>query len=512
MYLTRAGLNVIDLEQFRPLAPNPTEFFDRREHYRLLAYLSMAVADRSIIDIGTNYGASALALTYSYSEVHSFDVERRTRPDHPTIRYYIEDLWDPAVRAKREKLLLDSSLIFIDIDPHEGTREYEFVRWLQANGYRGIIVLDDIWYFKPMRDNLWYHIEPCFRTDLTEIGHWSGTGIVSFGERVVFEERDNSNWTLVTGYFDLTKAPDANDAIRARPAEHYIDQYGASTLALDKNLVVFCDPELEPKIWSMRPSWLHDRTKVVAMSFEDFPITRLREQIIANRGGVSGCTVDPRNTASYYLFCMARYAMLKQIIASNPFGSTHFAWINICIERMGFNNLVHLDEALSLRRDKFSTCFIDYIPRETVEDLPKYFGHGGCQHCRASCSMCSGFFTGNAFHMNEVCGHLENEFMRCLELGYGHADEQLYPIVYFKHPELFDWYVGDYSEMITNYAGVYEHPERPIGHLIRHSLESKDYEVCERACRIVLESYARGKCTLSLADYAAVSNAMEICP
>lgn len=310
------------------------------------------------------------------------------------------------------------------------------------------------------------------------------------------------DWTLVTGYFDLTKKDDANDAIRARPATHYIDKHSSSVLSLNNNLIVFCDPDLEAKIWTLRPPWLHDRTRVVPMSFEDFPLTKYRERIIANRGGTSGCPADPRNTASYYLFCMARYAMLKQSIRENLFNSSHFAWINICIERMGINNLVHLDEALGLHRDKFSTCWIDYVPKELTDDLSAYFSG-----CVGRCSMCSGFFTGNAEYMRKVCDRIEEEFVRCVELGYGHADEQLYPLVYFKNPELFDWYVGDYSEMITNYAGVYENPGAPIRNLIRNSLAASDREVCKRACNMVL----RGKCVLSDDEFTALLGARNQC-
>ena len=371
-----------------------------------------------------------------------------------------------------------------------------FVEWLQAGGYLGLIVLDDIWYFKQMRDNLWYRIEGRHKADVTMFGHWSGTGVVSFGERPTVDgEGDTSNWTLVTGYFDLTKKSDASSELRARPASYFIDEHGSSVMSLEQNLIVYCEPENEAKIWGMRPKRLHTRTRVIAQSFEDFPLTRYKDRIIQNRGGSPWCPTHPRSTASYYLFCMARYAMLKQTIADNPFGSTHFAWINIDIERMGFQNLVHLDEALAAQREKFSTCFIDYVPESTVRDLDAFFGGRTCQ---GRCTMCSGFFTGNARYMREVCDRLEAKFLYCLDAGYGHSDEQLFPMVYFDAPELFDWYPGDYAEMVTNYAHVYDRVEQPIRNLIRNSLAAGDLEVCARACDIVRRSLETGKCSLTV--------------
>lgn len=513
MRLTRSDLKVVDLERLRPFVANSDEFFGRAQHYRLLAYLSTLESGRPIVDVGTHHGDSALALSYGGAVVESFDVvdKVRGRPRPPNVHYHSDDLFTEAGREKWKDTLLASSIILIDVDPHEGTREYGLVRWLQENGYRGLIALDDVWYFKPMRDQIWYRIEPQYRADATALGHWSGTGLVSFGERVSVEgDTDTSNWTLVTGYFDLTGRSDASPELRARPATHYLDQHAQSTLSLDQNLVVYCEPTTAEKVWAMRPARLHARTRVVVQSFDDFPLARHHARIVANRGA-GWCQRDPRNTASYYLFCMARYAMLKQAIRDNPFQSTHFAWVNICIERMGFQNLVHLREALAQQREKFSTCFIDYIPKAVAQDLPRYFGPKGCQTCAASCSMCSGFFTGGELAMDAVCSHIEDQFLRCLNAGYGHADEQLMLLAYYDHPGLFDWYCGDYTEMVTNYAHVYERADKPIVNLIRNSIAAGDRAVCARACDIVLASHESGKCALSPADYDTLLSAKRVC-
>lgn len=517
--LTNQAIDSLNIEPLRAVVGANEEFYRPSgvEHYRLLAYLSTCFQGRKFFDIGTHYGDSALALSYNETNhVYSFDVTnkvsevRRTRQN---VSYHISDLFDPVLRDRWKLELLGSALILIDVDPHSGVRELELIKWLQQMNYQGIFVLDDIWYFTEMRNHLWYKLDTRHKMDVTQIGHWSGTGIVSFasGAPVTVEGSvDLSNWTLVTGYFDLLGMPDATPEIRKRTASYYLE-HARSVLALDKNLVVFCDtPQRRDQILAMRPKELQDRTRVIVMSFEDFSLTKYRNKIIANRGRGS-CARDPRNTASYYLFCMARYAMLKRAIADNPFGSTHFGWINICIERMGFKNLIHLDEALSQYRDRFSTCYIDYVPKRVVQNLAEYFGPHGCKQCRNRCSMCSGFFTGNAKYMRAVCDQLEAQFVRCLNAGFGHADEQLYSLVYFEHPELFDWYIGDYSEMITNYAHVYDRADKPVVNLIRHSFEAQDWSVCTRACDILLKSHGAGKCALSGDHLSYLQSVRQTC-
>lgn len=510
LQLTTAGLEAVDLEKLRPFAGDSEWLYARPgvEHHRLLAYLSTLFEGRTIFDVGTHQGDSAHALAYNASNrVLSFDVvdhvpaHRRRRSN---VTYYLEDLFDATTRDGWKQELLASAIIFLDVDPHEGTREAGLVRWLRDNDYAGVVVLDDIWHFKAMRDHLWYGIEDRHKIDVTHVGHWSGTGLVSFREELwcegAYRARDTANWTLVTGYFDLTKQPDASAEIHARPAGHYLDAHGSSTLSLEQNLVVFCEPESEHKIWELRPAHLHERTRIITQSFDDFPLTRHRDKIIANRGG-GACPSDARNTASYYLLCVARCAMLKRTIRENIFGSTHFAWINVCIERMGASNLMHLQEALGQQRAEFSTCYIDYVDKRTTQNLGDYFG----SRCRGRCSMCSGFFTGDAHHMRWVCDLVEKCFVTCLQEGYGHADEQLFNLVYFKAPELFDWYLGDYQEMITNYARVYQRPERPLRQLISNSYAAKDWDVCARASDLLWKSHHSGACRLSDADLVALA-------
>lgn len=454
-----------------------------KEHYRLLEACSKSVTNAVLIDIGTHKGMSALALSINPTNtVHSFDiVAKRDLPDRPNIQYHTDNLMTAEGRATWKTVLLSAPYILLDIDPHEGTREYDFYEWLRDNHYEGTLVCDDIWYFKEMRDNFWYKIPPEFKVDVTREGHWSGTGLVRFHPR----ELPQDNWTVVTAYFDLTKMPDASPSIQSRPASHYL-QHATSTMTLPRNLVVFCEPDMVDTLRAMRPAHLAEKTRYIPMSFEEFPLTQYRGRIRKNR--LTRPSPDDRNTASYYLLCMARYAMLKRVLDENPFGSTHFAWLNLCIERMGYKNLIELPRVFELNRDKFSTCYIDYQRKENyLEDVMQW----------GRCSMCSGFFTGNAQSMKTFCDRIETKFLECLEKGYGHADEQLFSLVYFDDPSVFDVYYGDYTEMITNYEWIRERANQPLYLLIKHSYEAGDFSTCLSGCLALWRSWKRGYADLT---------------
>lgn len=494
----------VDWKRFDGFLDNCTEFHGLigKEHYKLLAYFSTLFNNVPIIDIGTHRGSSALALSYNPTNiVHTFDicdkVTNAAIKTRPNIQFHMDNLFEEAGQAKWTDTILQAPFLFLDVDPHNGHMEIAFYAYLKSIGYQGFVICDDIWYFKEMRDNFWYKLPYEYRYDLTELGHWSGTGIFTFNPSITFPKRDNSNWTLVTAYFNLTKCPDASEEIRKRDKSYYMS-HAISTLTLPYNLVIYCDAESLEMIQAIRPSYLGDKTLYIVRDFESFHFTKngialketfadYRTQIQRNRE-THPYHFDNRNTASYYLFCMSRYAMLKECIELNPFRSTHFAWINFCIERMGYKNVQWLDEALSIKREKFSTCYIDYIPESLVKNTAEYFRWGRC-------SMCSGFFTGSAHYMYVVCDLIENKFLEYLALGYGHADEQLYSPVYFENKQLFTHYYGDYQQMITNYTFIHEAAEPPIYNFIRNSHRHGDLAKCKEACEFVLGSIAAQKCS-----------------
>lgn len=490
------------------------EFFGQPgdQHYRLLAALAAQFNDQTIIDIGTHMGSSALALaTNPKNRIVSFDIHRKTPlRDLPNVNFELANLWDPVVREYWSETVLGSAMIVLDVDPHNGTMEWEFYQWLKGKQYKGLLVCDDIWYFKPMRDHFWLKVPSSEKLDVTNLGHWSGTGLIAFvpqpfefetlgGLRPVGWRPEASPWTVVTAYFDLTRMPDASEEIRKRPRSHYL-HHARATLALDQPLVVFCEPDAVEEIRSMRPAHLLETLRVVPVSFEELPLTKYRERILENRR-THPYKFDDRNTASYYLLCMARYALVKRTIEENPFGSTHFAWLNICIERMGYKNVQHLEEVFcGPPRDRVSTCYIDYIPKSLIEDVPTYFQWGRC-------SMCSGFFTGRKDYFTEFCNRVEAKFMEFLEQGYGHADEQLFSPVYFDAPDIFEPYYGDYQTMITTYRHMYEKVTMPLHYVIPKALAAGDLRTVLGACKFVWASVQAKACQLSSGDLEGLRTA-----
>ena len=166
------------------------------EHYYFLLALGIQLKNKKIIELGTHTGNSAYFLAggnrlyNNNNTILTYDIELKDRilEDKLNITYLIEDMFDINNREKNRDLLLSSDVIFIDIDPHEGILEYNMYLWLKNNNYKGLVFFDDIHLGRGhMGSNLphsmeefWCKVDKEYKTDLTSIGHWSGTGLVCF--------------------------------------------------------------------------------------------------------------------------------------------------------------------------------------------------------------------------------------------------------------------------------------------------------------------------------------------
>jgi hypothetical protein len=160
-----------------------------QEHYKLLAYLSKHIPG-DLFDIGTYFGASALALsTNEASKVFTFDVVRcipEANPQNPSTASLVTPLSRPNIKmyvASGQSVIpkiAKSPFVCLDVDPHDGLQETDFVERLVRHNYRGLLLLDDINVNKNMRmfwENLPSNLK---KLDATHLGHHSGTGIVVF--------------------------------------------------------------------------------------------------------------------------------------------------------------------------------------------------------------------------------------------------------------------------------------------------------------------------------------------
>lgn len=149
-----------------------------QEHYLLLSKLASELQDSTIVDIGTHFGYSALALSGGSNRVVTFDIADLKQVDLPeSVESRIVNILDQPCEFP-----LDAKLALLDIDPHSGREERLIVEMLLQRGWQGRLVCDDINLNDGMR-GFWdwaQHQQELTASDLTEEGHVTGTGLLTF--------------------------------------------------------------------------------------------------------------------------------------------------------------------------------------------------------------------------------------------------------------------------------------------------------------------------------------------
>lgn len=154
------------------------------EHYKLLAAIAGRFVRGRFYDVGTYLGHSALALAHrsgelgnrviSYDIADCFPAEHSRIKSHPGIELRVKDALEDVA-----EIAANADLVLLDVTPHDGKQERVFIAELVRLGFRGLLVLDDI-HLNPEMTALWQWIPAPRKVDLTEVGHWSGTGVVAF--------------------------------------------------------------------------------------------------------------------------------------------------------------------------------------------------------------------------------------------------------------------------------------------------------------------------------------------
>jgi len=187
-----AQVQKVDLSALldRVMPKYQTTFQNRGSHYKLCAYLSSLFEGKLIVEVGTMYGASALAFAANRkNRVITMDCTDRRKAEQFSnwegfsIEFQCCDINKVERHTEVLNTLKSASVIFLDIT-HNGRDESRFYQLLKRIEYCGLLLLDDI-HLQTYGDmeSFWASIDkPKF--DLTKVGHTSGSGLVDFSNQV----------------------------------------------------------------------------------------------------------------------------------------------------------------------------------------------------------------------------------------------------------------------------------------------------------------------------------------
>lgn len=158
------------------------------EAYKFYAYISTLINDGLIVEVGSRFGRSGLALSFNpNNKVISFDIleQGASNIKRSNLDFRIGNFMESDIDWN------EVDIIMIDVDPHDGIKEREFLNFLKEKKWEGILILDDIlpnWPkiipgADPVAMNDWWNSLDEEKYDISDVGHFSGTGIVNIGKK-----------------------------------------------------------------------------------------------------------------------------------------------------------------------------------------------------------------------------------------------------------------------------------------------------------------------------------------
>jgi hypothetical protein len=251
--------------------------------------------------------------------------------------------------------------------------------------------------------------------------------------------------TLITGLFNLTRREPA--FVRRTPAYYF--QHGEFLFRLDQDVMFFVEPEFEAEIARRRGAHgLLHRTAVIPVSLEDLPAWSLVPPIRDALSRNPAVHHDPgRDIPPYIAILWSRFDLLERAQALDPFGATHFAWID-----MGIAHIARTDHCVEDGVFHQPSSRARVLMRRNVS--PRDIADRKAYYMNTRGRLAAGYISVPRAMLHKVCDAFRTEALGALSLGIAHRVEAVLSASAAQHPDLFEFHYGNYDHILENYVRI----------------------------------------------------------
>lgn len=303
------------------------------------------------------------------------------------------------------------------------------------------------------------------------------------------------NSTIVTGFFNLSRFENNN---RHNRGPKYYMEKGKELLRRDIQLVIFTEADYVKDIEQLRAQHL-DKTKIITLNIANLPYFKYLEKIKENleiHPIKNKCPI--KDTPGYLVLQMNKLYFLSEVINTNPFGSSHFGWIDFGISHVANFNYVDSDDIFNKIPNKVSLLQLRNY-ESALSDIDGYlsFIRG---------ISAAGFICGDSNHLTWFIQSCEKKYKEIINSGYAASEEMLFPLIFKGNEDKFRFYYGDYKDILSNF--VYQRTNiAHISKMITWAIDEECYVSAFKFGHSLLNSYDNG--TL-LAEDEQVANVMYL--
>ena len=275
--------------------------------------------------------------------------------------------------------------------------------------------------------------------------------------------------TLVTGWW-----PQKHDLVRT--GDVYVRLFQELITNIDGVVpaVVYVDPSIEVRVRAMVDKHKHpDRVVVRPLPFEQLRFAQDRKRFEDLQPATNSFSL--RDTIEYAIIGWSKPWTVLAAAAEDPFGSSHFGWIDFGLAHLA--DLYDVDwveiATESTRTKRVRICERMATDAKEVED-PWYF------YSANSARVCGGMFSGPKSTLADFAALFESEVERMASTGSYTLEEHVMSAATALQPHLFEKWYADYWGILRNARLI----RRDVELVISNLKHCRDSALWHNACDI----------------------------
>jgi hypothetical protein len=255
--------------------------------------------------------------------------------------------------------------------------------------------------------------------------------------------------TIVTAFYDIRKMerelePGKHNEYKGRKHDTFLNLASDFLLKLPYPLVIFIDNGLDGDHIQnfIKEKRAENPFFIYREDFKNTYFYSYLDKIKELQKGFTLVNGDKQHETPHYIILNNnKFHFMEKAIDVNPFGSSHFIWIDF-----GINHVAKSPEKIhewinNIPNKIKQLCINPYIEKDDRKEFFQYIYH----------HTAGGLFSGDIPHMKEYIQLFKNKIEEVYSQGWYQIDEAIMTMVQRDNPHLFEYYYGDYEGIVANY-------------------------------------------------------------
>jgi hypothetical protein len=386
----------------------------------------------------------------------------------------VEDTLLDFLKEKNQKI----KFIHLDLDLYSASR-YALNTIFDYLEDEAIIVIDDVYGLPSWEEHSIKSLSECFdelKYDMEPIATcgwvdgWASMALkIKRKAKLIQIETSNSNTTIVTGLWDLGRG--SIDGWAKRDFQQYKDRF-FELLETDAQMAIWIPRDLEAEVLAIRGD---KPTRIYIRELEDFkvwfPFWNQLQEIRTNPDWYNFAgwlSESPQAALEYYNpMMMCKMFMVSDTAITNPFNSEYFYWIDggltSTVSRGYFTHDKVLDKLEEYSDSIQKLTFITY-PYDSNDEIHGFERTKMAQYCGVEYVnkiSRGGFWGGSKDQIHQLNSLYYSILDSTLNNRYMGADECLFTILTYKHPELIQPFEIEGNGLVWPFFEMLKNFERP---------------------------------------------------